>query len=118
MRSVGSDPRAVVTGKIECKYKAEFTADTICEIAIQDVSLADAPAKVIAKKTIKDLKDFPIEFEVEYDPALVKANAEIALSIRISTKGKLEYINDTRIAVITRDRPSKDVKAPVIKIKK
>jgi putative lipoprotein len=112
------EKKPVLTGKVECKDKAEFTPDTVCEIQIQDVSIADTPAKVIAKVTIKDLKDFPIPFEIEYDPALIKPNAEIALSVRISTKGKLDYVNDTRIAVITRNKPAKDVAAPVIKVKK
>jgi putative lipoprotein len=112
------EKKPVLTGKVECKDKAEFTADTVCEIQIQDVSLADAPAKTIAKTTIKDLKEFPIPFEIEYDPALIKPKAEIALSVRISTKGKLEYANDTRIAVITQNKPAKDVVAQVVKVKK
>lgn len=112
------EKKPTLTGKIECKDKAEFTADTVCEIQIQDVSLADAPAKVIAKKTLKDLKQFPIAFEIEYDPDLVKPNADVALSIRITTKDKLEYVNDTRIAILTRGKPSKAVSAAVVKVKK
>ena len=108
----------IVPGIAADKDKAEFTADTVCEIQIQDVSIADAPAKVIAKTTIKDLKEFPIKFEIEYDPTLIKDNADIAVSVRINTKGKLEYINDTKIAVITRNKPTKDVTVPVIKVKK
>jgi uncharacterized lipoprotein YbaY len=47
-----------VTGAIEYKGEHQFDKETIAEVVLQDVSQADAPAVVIAKQTIKDLKKF------------------------------------------------------------
>jgi putative lipoprotein len=107
-----------VTGMVEFKGDAEFDKETVAIIRIQDVSLADAPAKTIGEKKISDLKSFPIMFEVEYDPAEIKDGHTYALSVRIETKGKLDYINDTRIPVISKGSPTTDVKAPVIRVKR
>jgi putative lipoprotein len=87
-------------------------------VTLQDVSLEDAPAKKIGEQVIKDLKKFPISFEVEYDPAVIEKKHTYSVQVRIETKDRLEYINDTRVEVISRGKPSKDVKVPVIRVKK
>jgi putative lipoprotein len=107
---------ASVTGTVECNDRTKFAPETIVEIAIQDVSLADAPAVTLGKQVFKDFKGFPFAFEVPYDPAAVKPGHRYALSVRILVSGRLTYINDTTIPVLG-NHPSQDVKAPVIKIK-
>src|SRR6185436_6050836 len=62
----------LITGTIDCKDKGEFEADTIATVELQDTSRADAKAITIAKQTIKDLKKFPISFEIAYDPAVIQ----------------------------------------------
>ncbi|HYV39067.1 MAG TPA: YbaY family lipoprotein [Gemmataceae bacterium] len=108
----------LITGVIDCKDKGEFDADTIVTVELRDTSLADAKAVTIAKQTIKDLKKFPIPFEIAYDPAAIQAKNTYSLSVRITTKERLDYINDTQIAVITRNAPTIDVKAMVIRVMK
>ena len=41
-----------------------------------------------------------------------------AVQVRIETKARLDYINDTRVEVISSGKPSKDVKVPVTRAKK
>jgi hypothetical protein len=36
----------------------------------------------------------------------------------VETKRRLDYINDTRVEVISSGKPSKDVKVPVIRVEK
>jgi len=110
--------KARVSGTIEFKGEAKFEADTVARVTLQDVSLEDAPAKKIAEQVIKDLKKVPIPFEVEYDPALIEKRHTYAVQVRIETKDRLAYINDTRVEVISSGKPSKDVKVPVIRVKK
>jgi putative lipoprotein len=110
--------KARVSGTIEFKGEAKFEADTVARVTLQDVSLEDAPAKKIAEQVIKDLKKFPIPFEVEYDPAVIEKGHTYAVQVRIETKDRLDYINDTRVEVISRGKPSKDVQVPVIRVKK
>jgi putative lipoprotein len=107
-----------VSGTIEFKGEARFEADTVARVTLQDVSLADAPAKKVGERVIKDLKKFPIRFEVEYDPAAIEKGHTYSVQVRIETKKRLDYINDTRVEVISRGKPSKDVKVPVIRVKK
>ena len=110
--------KAKVTGTIEFKEEARFDADTVAKVTLQDVSLEDAPAKKIGEQVIKDLKKFPIPFEVEYDPAAIEKGHTYALQVRIETGKRLDYINDTRVQVISGGKPSADVKVPVIQVKK
>lgn len=106
-----------VTGTIEFKGEGKFEADTIATVKLSDVSLQDAPSVTIAEQKIKDIKKFPIAFEVEFDPAKIQPGHEYAIQVRIETKKKLNYINDTRITVISGGKPTKNVKAPVIAVK-
>src|SRR5262249_9585758 len=114
----GQPKKAKVSGTIEFKGEAKFEADTVARVTVQDVSLADAPAKLIAEQVIRDLKKFPIPFEVEYDPAVIEKGHTYPLQVRIATKKRLDFINDTRVGVISKGKPSKDVKVPVIRVKK
>ncbi|HJZ56331.1 MAG TPA: YbaY family lipoprotein, partial [Gemmataceae bacterium] len=107
-----------VSGTIEFKGEAQFEANTVARVTLQDVSLADAPANKVGEQVIKDLKKFPIPFEVEYDPAAIEKGHTYAVQVRIETKDRLDYINDTRVEVISSGKPSKDVKVPVIRVKK
>jgi uncharacterized lipoprotein YbaY len=107
-----------VSGTIEFKGEARFEADTVARVTLQDVSLADAPAKKVGEQVIKDLKKFPIPFEVEYAPAAIEQGHTYAVQVRIETKDRLDYLNDTRVEVISRGKPAKDVKVPVIRVKK
>jgi uncharacterized lipoprotein YbaY len=107
-----------VSGTIEFKGEAQFEADTIARVTLQDISLADAPARKIGEQVIKDLKKFPIPFEVEYDPAVIEKGHTYAVQVRIETNKRLDYINDTQAEVISRGKPSRDVKVPVIRVKK
>src|SRR5262245_24898935 len=64
--------KAKVSGTIAFKGEARFEAGTLARVTLQDVSLADAPARKLGEQVIKDLKKFPIRFEVEYDPAAIE----------------------------------------------
>ena len=110
--------KAKVSGTIEFKGEARFEAGTVARVTLQDVSLADAPAKKVGERVIKGLKKFPIPFEVDYDPTAIVKGHTYAVQVRIETKGRLDYINDTRVEVISSGKPSKDVKVPVIRVKK
>ncbi len=112
------EKKAKVTGTIEHKGEAHFDGASLARVTLQDVSLADAPAKKLGEQVLTDLKAFPIAFEVTYDPALIEKGHTYAIQVRIESKGKLQYINDTRIEVIGGGKETKDVKVPVILVGK
>jgi putative lipoprotein len=107
-----------ISGTIEFKGEGQFEADTVARVTLQDVSLADAPAKKVGEQIIKNLKKFPIRFEVEYDLGAIEKRHTYAVQVRIETKKRLDYINDTRVEVISSGKPSKDVRVPVIRVKR
>lgn len=117
--TMAADEKPAVTGTIEFKDGGELPAGAVVVVQLLDVSKADAKADVLGKQEIKDAKKFPIPFRVEYDAnAVMPARARYSIGVRITVDGKLAYINDTNIAVISNGAPTKDVKAPVIKIKR
>ena len=105
--------KAKLTGSVELKGEPDFEEGTVVKVTLADVSLQDAPAKVLGQQNITDAKNFPVKFAVDYDPATVREGAMIAVLVRIETKGALRYITDTRHAVLTGDNPKKDVKISV-----
>jgi len=114
----GDEKKKVLAGVIEHKDKVAFAKGTVIKITLADVSRAGAPARVIAKKEILDAREFPVKFELEYDPMAIQERLSYAIQVRIETEGKLKFINDTRIAVLTRGAPKTDVKVPVIAIQR
>ena len=85
---------------------------------IQDTSLADAPATVIGEQVIKtEGRQVPFDFEVIYDPNEIQDNHSYTMSVRITDgAGKLLFINDTVIPVITRDNPTEEVEIIVVPV--
>jgi putative lipoprotein len=93
-----------VTGTIMYFPRAELppTAEILVELA--DVSLMDAPAKVIATQLIvTNGRQMPIEFGVSYDRRTIQESHAYAVSARIMVDGELAWISDTRYSVITND---------------
>jgi len=87
-------------------------------VALQDTSLADAPAKVISKGTGKVVR-FPIAFAIKYSSSQVKNGLTYSLSVTIrNKKNELLYINDINIPVkpLGNSR-TKFIDAPVILVK-
>ena len=78
---------------------------------IEDVSRADAPAEVIGEQVIQTQgKQVPIPFQVPYDANQIQENHSYSLRVRIENgAGKLLFINDTNVPVITRGNPISDI---------
>lgn len=68
-------------------------------VELQDTSMADAPARVIARSVGKSIR-FPMAFALKYYPKDVTNGFEYSLRVRIEDKdGNLLYTNDRRITV-------------------
>ena len=68
------------------------------EVQLADVSLADAPAVVLASATVTDAAASPVRYRLSYDPALIERGHRYALQARISLDDQLLFINDTHHA--------------------
>ena len=92
-----------ISGTIDLQNSSELAPNTVIEVSLADVSLADAPMKVISKKRINPAQALPFPFLLEYDPKLIIPRHSYAVSARIqSVDGKLLWINDMRYSVLNQ----------------
>jgi heat shock protein HslJ len=108
---------AAVSGMITNVDNAAIAEGATAAVQIQDTSLADAAATVMGGQIIENPEQFPIAYQVDYDPSAIVENHTYTMSTRITAAdGSLLFINDTSIPVITRDNPTDGVEIPVIKV--
>jgi putative lipoprotein len=113
-----SSNEAAVTGTVTYLQRIALPPGAVVTVQIQDVSKADAPAEVIGEQVIKtEGKQVPIPFAVSYDPAKIQENHRYSLQARIEDgAGKLLFINDTSIPVITSGNPTQDIEVIVVPV--
>ncbi len=95
----------VVHGTIMKRDRRALTPDTLIEVSVSDISLADAPARVVGKQTFSsDGKQMPLAFSVPVTAEDIVANRRYTISVRVTEGGKLIYITDTMIPVTPENR--------------
>jgi putative lipoprotein len=98
---------AYVIGTVVYDQKIALPPDAVLNIQLQDVSLADAPAKVISERVISDFGQVPIPFKLAYNAAEIDTRNTYAVQARIEDgAGVLLFINTSAYNVITHDNPS------------
>lgn len=91
-----------ITGTVAYRERIALPPHAVVTVALEDVSLADAPAKVLARQTFEtEGKQVPLAFELDYNSNDIQPNHRYSLRARIEVDGKLRFINDTSIPVIT-----------------
>jgi putative lipoprotein len=93
-------------GTINTQNQVELPAGAIVNVQLQDTSRADAPAIVLGEQVIQNPGQFPISFEIEYDPAQIDEQHVYSVRVRIEVDGKLIFTNTTSYYVITRGFPT------------
>lgn len=96
MPTQSSASEKTVRGSVMYRERIALPPEATLNVQLLDVSLADAPAKVIAEQQISGLNAAPIPFELHFDPSKLIANHTYALQARISAGDTLWFINDTR----------------------
>ena len=107
---------ASVSGNIVSRGSVTLPDGANIQVQIQDISVADAPAKVIGEQTIDGSgKSLPVPYEVSYDSSEIDDRFSYSMSVRIEDKdGKLIYISDTNTPVITSGNPTENVDINVV----
>ena len=104
----GRRPNASVSGSVTYRERIALTPGATLEVSLRDVSLQDVAAPLIARQTITDPGQVPIEFKVEYHKDDIDSRNTYAVQARIvESDGRLAFINDTAYDVITRGNPTK-----------
>jgi putative lipoprotein len=98
----GTEPAtrtAAVTGTVVWRERIMLPPQTKVIVRLQDVSLADAPAKLISEAVIPAQVP-PVAFSLGYDPAKIQPSTRIAVSARVEVDGRLRFVSNSHIAVI------------------
>lgn len=91
-----------VTGTLAYRERIALPDDAVVTVTLQDVSLADAPAKIIAKHRFETAgAQVPFQFDLAYDPKKIEQRHRYSVSARIEVDGKLRFITDTSYPVVT-----------------
>ena len=96
----------VLTGTVTYLQRIALPPDAVIDVQLQDVSLQDVPATVIAaERYIAAGRQVPFPFELTYDPAGIDPKHTYAVAARITVDGKLRWINTQRYPVLTGGAP-------------
>ena len=96
-----------VTGSITYRERIALPPSAVITVKLVDVSLADAPAVLIAEQVIATAgRQVPFEFALEYDAARIQPSHTYAVQVRIENGDRLLFISDKMNLVITRDAPT------------
>jgi putative lipoprotein len=97
-----------VSGTVAYRERMAMPENALLTIQLQDVSLADAPAAIIAEQKITFAgHQVPLSFELHYDPRKIDPKHTYALSARITLGDQLMFLNTTAARVITQGNPTK-----------
>ena len=96
-----------VTGSVTYRERIALPPSAVITVKLVDVSLADAPAVLIAEQVIATAgRQVPFEFALEYDAARIPPSHTYAVQVRIENGDRLLFISDKMNLVITRDAPT------------
>ena len=93
----------VLTGTVTYRQRIALPPDAVIDVQLQDVSLQDVAATVIAsERYIAGGRQAPFPYELAYDPAGIDPGRTYAVAARITVDGKLRWINTQHFGVLTR----------------
>jgi putative lipoprotein len=96
-----------VAGSVTYLERIALPPQATVTVRLADVSLADAPAQVLAEQVIPaNGQQPPFAFALFYDPAQIQPNHTYAVQARIEVDGQLRFINTTRYPVLTEGVPN------------
>ena len=96
-----------ISGTATYRQRLALPPDARLEVRIEDVSLADAPAAVIAEQTVSPAGQVPIAFALTVDPARQVKGHSYAIRAAIYAGRKLLFTTDTRIPALTGEAPER-----------
>ncbi len=99
-----SEPAAdivTITGAALYRERIALPPGAVTLVAAEDVSLADAPSKILAEQTITmDGKSVPVPFSLDVPRSALTAAHRTNLRVRIEDgSGKLLFITDTHNSI-------------------
>lgn len=86
-------------GTVSYRERIALPPSAKVEVKLVDISLADAPARTLARASVRPGRQVPIPYRLRYDDRMLKPSGRYALEARISVGGRLWFLNTTQHGV-------------------
>ncbi|HEY1434365.1 MAG TPA: YbaY family lipoprotein, partial [Thermoanaerobaculia bacterium] len=96
---------AALTGIISYRQRIALTPEAVVQVELRDVSQQGVEAPLIARRIIEKPGQVPIAFTLGYDASLIEPSHTYTISARITDRGQLQFVTDTRVPVLTNGAP-------------
>ncbi|EGA68628.1 lipoprotein-related protein [Vibrio sinaloensis DSM 21326] len=117
-KKVEKDTVESITGTVAYRERIALPDNALVTVTLQDVSMADAPAKVIAKHRFEtNGAQVPFEFDLAYHTSKIEERHTYSVNARIEVEGKLLFITDTSYPVITDEAKTDKVDLRLVSVK-
>lgn len=98
---------ATVTGTVNLLQQIVLPPDAEVQVVLEDVSLQDAPAGLIAEQTIVTKgKQSPIAYSLEYNPKAIEEAHSYSVRAEILVGGERRFVSGQSYSVLTHGAPS------------
>jgi putative lipoprotein len=94
-----SSSQASLDGEVFYLQRMALPPSATLSVSLQDVSLADAPAVVLARQSGPVNAQVPLPFHLQYDPEQLQPGHRYAVSARIESDGQLLFISTEHYGV-------------------
>ncbi len=91
---------------------AALPAGAVLQVELREPMLADAPAAANIEVPLDGL-NFPVSFELPYDPTTIAADRTYAVAARVLLGNQLLYATLAPVPVLTQDAPASAIVVPV-----
>ena len=91
--------KASLDGEVFYLQRIALPPSATLSVSLQDISLADAPAKIIDEQRGPVKGQVPLAFHLSYDPLKIEPNHRYSVSARIEVDGQLMFITTENHAV-------------------
>ncbi|MGU3574858.1 META domain-containing protein [Brucellaceae bacterium C25G] len=96
MPTVSIAAESTIKGAVIYRERIALPPEAKLIVELADVSMADAPAKIIGETSIVPANGAPIAYSINYDSSELEPGHQYALQARISAGDTLWFVNDTR----------------------
>jgi uncharacterized lipoprotein YbaY len=92
-------------GTINCDQNKSIEKGAEFKVSVLDCSLACAPSKTLGTVSLRNINNFPVSYEIQYDDSNIIRNTVhgYTVGVRIEKDDKLLFINDTSHSIISDD---------------
>lgn len=98
--------RGTVSGTVFYLERMALPPNAEVVVQLLDASRADAPAEVVAQDSIRDGKQVPISFKLDYDASRIIPTHTYVVRATIKADGSLLFTSSTAYPVVTNGQPS------------